>query len=395
MNFDYVFGAGYAMLSGMSNFQPNLPNTPERTDAERKVDGVRSQGGIFVKAVAATRVPMIVTDATLPGNPVIFANDAFLRISGYAMDEILGQEPHFLDGPETSPAALQQFESAIAERRDETLEILQYRKDGSTLWATLFVSPWADEDGRIVHHFLSFLDVTRRRDAEDDLRQFARNLEQRVAERTQELTVANARLSRLLTENEVLLREVDHRAKNSLAIASSLLIAQAYQQADPAVRALFLDTQERLGAMAHAHDLLSKSGDPRRIGLAPYLRGLCASLMAASGKTADIRIEVQADDSIHILADHAIALGLIVNELVTNAMKHAFPPNRAGRIEVAARRSQAERVTLRVRDDGMGMSTGRDGALGYGIIRSLVEKISGEMEIGCDGGVAVTITFPA
>ncbi|QCO17998.1 PAS domain S-box protein (plasmid) [Azospirillum brasilense] len=379
----------------MNRFQANLPGTPERSDAERKVDAVRALGGIFVQAVAVTRVPMIVADAMLPGTPVIFANDAFLTMSGYSRDEILGQEPHFLDGPETSPAVIQQFSKAIAEQRDETLQILQYRKDGSTLWATLFVSPWADENGRMVHHFLSFLDITRHHEAEDDLRQLTLDLERRVAERTQALTAANAHLSRLLAENEVLLREVDHRAKNSLAVASSLLITQAYQQADPAVRALFLETQERLGAMAHAHNLLSKSHDPRRIGLAPYLRDLCTSLMASTGSGAGNRIEVQADDGIHILADRAIALGLIVNELITNAVKHAFAPDLAGRIEVAARRSHADRVSLRVRDNGMGMSVGREGALGYAIMQSLVEQIDGDMDVGHDGGVAVTVTFPA
>lgn len=93
--------------------------------------------------------------------------------------------------------------------------------------------PVTDENGQIVHHFLSFLDVTQRRAAEDDLRQLTQELERRVTERTQELTAANAHLSRLLTENEVLLREVDHRAKNSLAIASSLLITQSLPASGP------------------------------------------------------------------------------------------------------------------------------------------------------------------
>lgn len=383
-----------AMPPTMNGFRSNLPGTPERSDAERTVGAVQQQGGVFVKAVAVTRVPMIVADATLPGNPVIFANGAFLAMSGYTMDEVLGQEPHFLDGPDTDPATIQRFKAALAEQRDETQEILQYRKDGGTLWAALFVGGWADASGRVVHHFRSFLDITRRRAAEDDLRRLTRELERRVAERTHELTAANAHLSRLLAENGVLLREVDHRAKNSLAIASSLLITQAYQQADPRVRALFLETQERLAAMAQAHDLLSKSWDPSRIGLAPYLRDLCASLMTAAGTNAGIRIEAQVDEDIHVPADHAIALGLVVNELVTNAVKHAFPSFRTGRIAVTALRSDAGHVVLRVQDNGVGMSGDRAGALGYGIVRSLVQQLDGELDISHDAGVAVTVTFP-
>jgi two-component sensor histidine kinase len=202
------------------------------------------------------------------------------------------------------------------------------------------------------------------------------------------------RHSTKLAENKVLLHEVDHRTKNSLAIASSLLITQAYQQTDPAVRDLFLDTQERLNAMAHAHDLLSKSQDPRQVGFAPYLRDLCASLMMAAGQEGRIRIEVNAAEDIQILTNQAIVLGLLVNELVTNAIRHAFPPPMAGVIQVVVRQLPLGRVELQVRDDGVGMSVGREGSLGYGIIHSLVEQIDGEIKVGYEIGVAATVRFP-
>ena len=154
----------------MNDYQENMADTPARTLSERHIEGVREQGGMFVEAVRVTRMPMLVTDATLPGNPITFANGAFIDLSGYSMDELVGQDPHFMNGPDTDPEAIRQYELAMAERRDATLEILQYRKDGAPFRAMLFASPLNDGQGTITNHFLSYLDVTRRYEAEEELR---------------------------------------------------------------------------------------------------------------------------------------------------------------------------------------------------------------------------------
>ena len=146
----------------MNEFQENLADTAERTLSERHMEAVRQQGGMFVEAVRVTRMPMLVTDATLPGNPIIFVNRAFTNLSGYAEEELLGQDPHFMNGAETDPASIRQYEAAIEDGRDETLEILQYRKDGTPFRAMLFASPLDDGQGKVTNHFLSYLDITRR-----------------------------------------------------------------------------------------------------------------------------------------------------------------------------------------------------------------------------------------
>src|SRR3954453_19899283 len=101
-----------------------MADTAARTAAGRHNEGVREQGGMFVEAVRVTRMPMLVTDATLPGNPITFANGAFIELSGYGMNELVGQDPHFMNGPQTDPEAIRQYKLAMAERRDATLEIL-------------------------------------------------------------------------------------------------------------------------------------------------------------------------------------------------------------------------------------------------------------------------------
>ncbi len=142
----------------MNEFQENLADTAERTLAERHMEAVRQQGGMFVEAVRVTRMPMLVTDATLPGNPIIFVNRAFTDLSGYAEEELLGQDPHFMNGAETDPASIRQYEAAIEDSRDETLELLQYRKDGAPFRAMLFASPLDDGQGKVTNHFLSYLE---------------------------------------------------------------------------------------------------------------------------------------------------------------------------------------------------------------------------------------------
>src|SRR3954469_13560917 len=108
----------------MNEYQENMADTAARTLSERHIEGVRQQGGMFVEAVRITRMPMLVTDALLPGNPITFANAAFLELSGYSTEGLLGQDPHFMNGVGTDPDAIFRYKAAIVQGRDETLEIL-------------------------------------------------------------------------------------------------------------------------------------------------------------------------------------------------------------------------------------------------------------------------------
>lgn len=378
----------------LNEFKADMATTAARDDAERHIEGFRLQGGIFVDAVRLTRMPMMVTDATLPGNPIVFANNAFVELSGYTMEELVGQDPHFLNGPGTDPAAIRQYTYSMEERRNETLEIQQYRKDGTPFRAMLFASPLDDGQGTVTNHFLSYLDITRRFDAEEGLRLLTQELEARVEARTAELEDVNERLARLVAEKEMLVVEVNHRAKNSLAIAASLLGIQGRRQADPAVRALFEEARDRLVAMSRVHDLLSKSENAQRVNLATYVRDLCEALRPITEGDDRINLHTEMEEGILVDAETAVPLGIVLTELVTNAVKYAFPAPRSGTIRAEGRRAQSGRIQVIVHDDGVGFSTMREGSLGYGLVRSLVGQIGGEMEIQTDPGLTVTISFP-
>lgn len=157
--------------------QPEKPRIRDSTPPEVSVeasghDAIAShRNDIFFAAIETTRMPMLVTDPRQEDNPIIFANRAFLSMSGYRNDEILGHNCRFLQGPGTSRAAVKEIAEAVADRREISIELLNYRKDGSSFWNALYVSPVFNEDKEVVYYFASQLDVSRRRDAEEALGQ--------------------------------------------------------------------------------------------------------------------------------------------------------------------------------------------------------------------------------
>ena len=299
-----------------------------------------------------------------------------------------------MNGEGTDPEAIRRYETAIKNGRDENLEIVQYRKDGTPFHAMLFACPLDDGQGTVTNHFLSYPNIIRRFEAEESLRVLTSELEARVAARTRELEAVNDSLMRLVAERDMLLVEVNHRAKNSLAIAASLLAIQGRRQPDHAVRALFEEAQSRLNAMARVHDLLSKSERSQRVDVATYVADLCEALRPITESDDRIRLEAEVEEGILVDAGVAVPLGIVLTELVTNAVKYAFPDLRSGTIRVQLRRGPQGWVEVLIRDNGIGLSNLREGSLGYGLVRSLVEQIKGEINTRSDAGLTVTISFP-
>ncbi|WPB55842.1 histidine kinase famiy protein [Xylophilus sp. GOD-11R] len=126
---------------------------------------------IFFAAIETTRMPMLVTDPRQADNPIVFSNRAFASMTGYTAEEVIGTNCRFLQGPDTDRAKVAAIREAIANRREITVEILNYRKDGSSFWNALYISPVYNRNKELVFFFASQLDVSRRRDAEESLAQ--------------------------------------------------------------------------------------------------------------------------------------------------------------------------------------------------------------------------------
>lgn len=228
-------------------------------------------------------------------------------------------------------------------------------------------------------------------------RLYRETLERHVAVRTRDLRQANRQL-------EVLFREVQHRVRNNLQVITSLLRLQAARTADPAVRASLRQSVERIQAMGLVHRLLYGTDEPTDLDFPTYLNLLADHLSAIHGMRERVAIRIRAT-SAHLDLDVAIPLCLIVNEVLSNALRHAFV-GKKGTILVEFRVEEAEgagegRWRLGVTDDGTGLPPGldwrREGGLGFQIVRTLATSIGGEaaFESGSGGGTRFTLVFPA
>lgn len=133
--------------------------------------GFADQGDVFFAAIQMTRMPMIISDPRQPDNPIVFANNAFLDLTGYEEDEILGRNCRLLQGPETDRESVREMREAVEAHRALAIEVLNYRRDGTPFWNAVFMGPIFDPQGELLYFFASQLDVTRRRESEQVSRQ--------------------------------------------------------------------------------------------------------------------------------------------------------------------------------------------------------------------------------
>jgi PAS domain S-box-containing protein len=349
------------------------------------LDYEHGRGDPFAAAVRATRMPMVITDPAQQDNPIVFCNEAFQSLTGYTRDEIVGRNCRFLQGPDTDPEAVERVRVAIAEGHDVDVDLLNYRKDGSTFWNALYLSPVRDKQGTIRFFFASQMDVSERVEANQIINDQKLLVEREVGRRTAELQAA-------LDAKTLLLHEVDHRVKNNLMMIGSLLRLQVRTIEDPAVAAKLDSMLERVDALAVVHRQLYQSSDLSRFDLGTFARNLATDVVGASGR-ADIDLHLDARPLL-VDAANASALGLILNEILTNAIKHAFSDGRGGRLSVVVD-EDADRGLIRICDDGSGIpSAKRTKSIGTSLITRLARQAKAEA-IWSDNapGTCVTITF--
>jgi PAS domain S-box-containing protein len=200
-----------------------------------------------------------------------------------------------------------------------------------------------------------------------------------------------------LREKEVLLKEIHHRVKNNLQIISSLLSLQSAHIRDPRALEVFKEGQGRVRSMALIHEKLYRSEDFARVDFSEYIRNLAAYLFRSYEVSAGaVSLSVRAEGML-LPVDTAIPCGLILNELVSNSLKHAFPDGRRGEISVTLRPEGDDRLTLCVADDGVGLPTGlkphNSSSLGLQLVNTLARQLGGELAVRGGAGVEFKITF--
>lgn len=250
-----------------------------------------------------------------------------------------------------------------------------------------------------------------RLDAEEELQQLNSELEAHVAERTEQLTEANQKLiseikeRRLveeqiqasLREKEVLLKEIHHRVKNNLQVISSLLNLQAQKIQDPAALIAFQESQNRVRTMSLIHEKLYQSKDLAEIDFSQYINHLAKHLVHSyRTASANISLNVQCEP-VRFDVDTAVSCGLILNELISNALKYAFPENQPGELNVNLWKAEGQSVHMVVADNGVGFPADLDPhhtqSLGMQIVGTLVEQLNGTLSMENNHGSRVEIVF--
>src|SRR5262245_32811387 len=205
-------------------------------------------------------------------------------------------------------------------------------------------------------------------------------------------------LQAALREQERLRRDMHHRIRNNLQVIASLLDLQADIAQHPQVDAVFANTQQRLQGLARVHDSLAQADEGGQVNAAVYLEELCKRLCEPYGPgKAAIAMRLQADP-IRLSVRRGITCGLLLQELLSNCFKHAFPTGASGEIVVTLRAQSGNVAALTVRDTGVGLPTQvdfqRTESVGSQLICTLVEELEGTLTVTREAGTAVTVIFP-
>lgn len=330
--------------------------------AEAHVESLRKDLGPFVAAAETTRMPMVFTDAKQDENPIVFANDSFLALTGYAREEVLGQNFNFLMARGTDAEALAQIEAAFEGSSDGEPEVRYRRHDGSVFWASIFISPVRDDSGDVVQHFASFVDLTKHRREQERLR--------------------------------FLLGELNHRTQNTLTTVLAIAGQTFRGMADKETISKF---EGRILALSKIHSLLGAENWDK-IGLCDVLNEILQPF--GLNDSPATRFSLEGHD-VRLQPKASLILAVVFHELATNAVKHGALSNEAGHINIGWQvetGSPGNRMRVRWQESGGGSPVTPPGRKGFGsrlIESGLAQELDGEVRLDYESaGVVCEIVMP-
>lgn len=319
------------------------------------------QGGEQQFRLLADNAPVMIWRADT-SKACDFFNKPWLEFSGRTMEEEFGFG--WAEGvhPDDHERCVRIYVTAFDAREEFTMPYRLRRHDGEYRWLLDNGRPYHHADGSFAGYFGSCIDITDMKQALDD--------------------------------KDVLLREVHHRVRNNMQLISSLLEMQAVAANGEEAKAKLREAATRVRSIALAQEALHDNESFSSVDLGHYLRSVVA---AVGGMQDRIRFEM-AVEKIPFALDRAVPTGLIVNELLTNALKHAFPEGREGTVRVEARRAEDGTVMIMVADDGVGLPSEevpmQTRSLGYRLIRRLTDQAEAFLTVDRSHGTRLTITLP-
>lgn len=359
-----------------------------KSPPEQVIIGASEDADVLQVLVNNLREVLFVRDPS--AGKMLFVNPVFEELWGISRQQLYDQPRSFLDAvvPEDRPKVLE------ALRRQDQNEIpfeLEYRiRNTAGEIRYIYARSFFVHRGAKLHRVVGLAwDLSARRRAEEDLLCLQKSLEEQIASRT-------AELERSLAEKDLLLDELNHRVKNNLQIVSSLLRLQAAQTVDPAARAVLEQSRARIHTISLAHQHLYSSQNMNRVDLGVYAKTI-ATDVATSHCLAGVALSTRCEAKrLDLPIDRAVPFGLLLNELLTNAYRHAFPEGH-GRLTVSLSQPSFGEVRLEVADSGIGFDAGKSEevtTLGLRMVRALVTQLNGELAIDGSEGTTVRVRFP-
>ncbi len=367
-----IFDAEVAMAEGQTNgtrlIVMSIHDITERKQVE---DALKESEERFRSIVEAAIDAIVLADSK--GN-IISCNKSTERIFLYDIKELVGKPLTILMPEKYREAHRKEFERLLTTDESHVIgkvvELEGLRKDGSEFPIELSLASWTTKNETFYSAIIR--DISERKEAEK-------------------------KLKASLKEKEVLLREIHHRVKNNMQIISSLLRLQSANIKQKEYLEIFRDSQNRIMSMALIHEKLYRSEDFTRINFNEYIKELVSELLH-SYKASD-RITLHVDtDSVALDVDSAVPCGLIINELVTNSIKYAFPNNKPGEISISLHRNNEGEVELVVSDNGIGIPDTVDirktDSLGLRLVTLLAEnQLGGRIDLNTNNGTEFKIRF--
>lgn len=354
-----------------------------------------------------------------PRGMIIGWNKGASKLKGYTKEEALNKSFSIFYTPEDIRRNKPKINLQKSRENGTFVEEgVRKRKDGSLFIASISITALRNSNGELKGYAKVIKDITQQKIAEEQLiqkdeqlRVINEKLEQKVEERTLQLTMLNetlqkeinerkeaeAKIESSLKEKEILLKEIHHRVKNNLQIISSLLNIQADYINDEKLLEIFVESRNRVKSMALIHEKLYQSEDIAYINFSDYITELTWSLFKTYNYSTD-KVKLQFKlEKIFFGIDQGITLGLLLNELISNAFKHAFP-DKSGTLKIKTSRRDDSYIFI-IQDDGIGLPAGFDreniNTLGLQLIITLVDQIKGNITFINDNGTKVRIEFPS
>ncbi len=341
----------------------------ELNEKEKAFEQVRK----FSKGIENSPNSIVITNANAE---IEYVNPYFTELTGYTLEEVQGKNPNILQSGQTVKGVYEDMWSTLLKGETWQGEFLNLKKSGQLYWESASIGPITDNTGKVTHFIAIKQDITEKKKRDKELKDS-------------------------LEEKEIMLKEIHHRVKNNLQVISSLLNMQVEQYENPEAIEAINSSRNRVKSMALVHENLYKSHNIAKTSLKEYIVMLAKNIYSSYGVSFE-RVKFYCDTkAIEFGLDTIIPLGLILNESISNSLKHAFPGEASGHINIMLKElidENAEKgYKLSIKDDGKGLPEGFDpektNSLGMTLLTSLSMQLDGNTIINNKAGTEIVINF--